>query len=663
MLQKYPGFVVTNPEEGLIIPYFYHLYPVWIAIFYSLFGIKSCLFVNPFFALLSIFSIYLTGKRLFNENVGLLSAFLLTINVAQVWQARFPTTEILTQFLVFSGIYTLALSNRGKGNFFALVSALCFAEALLTRITVILLIPLIFIVFYCREFKKFEKRDMFFIMPFLVMIAYVLFYDLTIARVPTKFLLRDFRFIIAYRNLFYAITGFALSILVAARLFSSRIAKHLSSFFANPAFRKSVAGFILLLGIYGYFIRPNVIHNSDAANFVELGWFLSPVGLLVGMVGILWLTYKDISHNRSLFYLIALTISIFFLHHKMIHPTYMWAVRRFVPVVIPAITILISYAIFNVFPKLKKIGKTLAITSACYLAVFPVVSAKHLIRHKDYPGVIDFCGKLESMFTEKDILVCDGNWLATPLQYIYGKNTLQISDQGGADAIEKCKRAEEMMIRWMRDGKRVFYITDKEGIFPRFLDFAFVREIELNTHLLRRAARFPKRLREFNPVVNVFRVTEARKGKVEESLDHTIDVGFSAFGLIGGFYKAEKYRCPEGHGTFRWTKGNSEVVIPWPGECSNSIELILRMNPCRPESVAKANVHAFINDQFVEAVELTDGFSEYGILIPPKLVEGFTGNRATLRIECNTWSPKLLGISSDSRNLGVQLDWIRIKTK
>lgn len=663
MLQKYPGFIVTDPEEGLIAPYFYHLYPVWIAIFYSLFGTKFCLFVNPVFAILSVFGVYLVGRELFNEKVGLLSAFLLTINIAQMWQARFPTTEILTQFLIFGGIYSLALFTKGKGNFFGIVSALCFGEALLARITVILLLPPILIFFYCRAFEKFRRRDLFFIVPFFVMIFSILLYDLTVARVPTKFLLGNFQFILVHRNAFLTITGLVLIVLAVAKFYSSRIIKPISSFLVNPAFRKFVMGFILLLGVYGYFIRPNVIRGSDAANLVELGWFLSPVGLLLGMVGILWLTYRALSHDRLLFYLIVLTVSIFFLHNKMVHPTYMWAVRRFVPVIIPGITILASFAIFSVLPVFGKTGKILAIAGACYLALFPAISGRHIIRHRDYPSAVDFCDRLGSMFADTDILVCDGYWLATPLQYIYGKSTLQISDQGASGAIRKCKRAEELMLGWLEDGKDVFYITDKKEVFPRFLNFTLINEKKLDTHLLERTGRYPKRIRKFDPIVRVFKVDRAGECEAEKPFDCTVDIGFNAFGLIGGFYKAEKYRSPEGWGTFRWTKESSEVAIPWPGGCDKPVELVLRMNPCRPESVARANVKIFLDDRFLKSFELTDNFNECKMLVQSRSMRKHPGNRTVLRVVCNAWNPKLSGISGDTRDLGVQLDWIKVRVK
>lgn len=663
MLQKYPGFVVTDPEEGLITPYFYHLYPIWIAVFYSLFGIKFSFLVNPFFALLSVFAVYLVGKTLFNEKVGLLSAFLLTINIAQMWHARFPTTEILTQFLIFSGIYTLALFTREEGNVFAVISALCFAEALLARITVILLIPPIFILFYCRGFETSRKKDLFFVIPFLLMMIYVLIYDLTVARVPTAFVLKNFLFVIEHRNTFLIIAGFVMLVLVLARLCSSKIVGHLSSFFTSPSFRKSAVGFILLLGIYGYFIRPNVVHSKDAANFVQLGWFLSPVGLLVGMIGILRLTYKDLSRDRLLFYLITLMVSIFFLAQKMVHPTYMWAIRRFVPVVIPAAVILISYAVLDVFPRFGRPGKVVGIGCACFIVGFSLIRGKHIIRHRDYPGVIDFCNELEKSFDKDDILICDGYWLATPLQYIYGKNTLQISDQHRPEAVEKCKRAEKLMLRWLAEQKNIFYITKRERIFSRFLDFSLVEEKKLDSHLLKRTDRFPKRIKQFDPVVRVFKVTEAGEAIQDKPFDYVVDLGYNAFGLVSGFHGARKYQSREGWGTFQWTKEKAELVIPWPGEYKGSVELTLRMDPGRPKSIAKAKVSVFVNEQFLETIDLKDSFNEYTILVLPESVQGISGNRAILRIDCNAWNPRLSGISSDNRNFGVKFDWIRIKTK
>ena len=89
--------------------------------------------------------------------------------------------------------------------------------------------------------------------------------------------------------------------------------------------------------------------------------------------------------------MIALTVSIFFLYRKMVHPTYMWAVRRYIPVVLPAFIIFISYALFQLTRHVKKAGKPIAICCICVLAAYTVIKGGQLILHTEYKGTVDFC--------------------------------------------------------------------------------------------------------------------------------------------------------------------------------------------------------------------------------------------------------------------------------
>lgn len=72
---KFPGFYVSDSDRGIVIPQFFHLYPSWIAIFYSIFGLKNGLYLTPLFGLLGILSIYFAGKTLFNRKIGFLQHY------------------------------------------------------------------------------------------------------------------------------------------------------------------------------------------------------------------------------------------------------------------------------------------------------------------------------------------------------------------------------------------------------------------------------------------------------------------------------------------------------------------------------------------------------------------------------------------------------------
>ncbi len=280
------------------------------------------------------------------------------------------------------------------------------------------------------------------------------------------------------------------------------------------------------------------------------------------------------------------------------------------------------------------------------------MSGRHIISHRDYKGAANFCGELAQRFDSADIIVCKDSWLAAPLQYIYGKSTLQISDQGAAESMPKCKRALELMEEWLAKKKRVFYITDGGDIFTKTLDFTLVEQIKLETVVLERCRGYPRQIERFNPLVKIFKV-QLHKDAPDHNLDQVVDIGQNPFGLISGFHSAE---VSQGI-SFRWTKAISELIIPWPGG-PVPVELTLRVNGGRPQGVPPAALSIFIDGQMIKSLKLTNEFKEYRMVIPP-VPEVDT--RRVLRLETGPWSPKVSGISGDSRELGAQIDWIGIR--
>jgi hypothetical protein len=663
LVQKYPGFPIVDSENGTILPYFYHLYPVWIAVFYSLFGVRSALLANAVFGLMAVFAVYLVGKTLFHRDVGIIAALLLALNIAQIWQARFPTTEILTQFLIFSGVYTFSLFTDRERPEFAVTSAVCFGAAFFARIDTVLLLPGIFLFLYYRSFKRLRKADLSFAVPFLALLTLVLVYSLTISRLPTMLLFSQFvppkgRFLLPA-------SAIVLVILIAVRMFSSRISDILDSVLSSRAFRSSIMALVAILLLYGYFVRPHMSEHTNVTNLVELGWFLSPPGLVLAAAGILLLTWKGLDEKTAVFYLVTLSVSCFYIYNKMVHPVYMWAVRRYVPVVIPAALIMMSYAIHESGLKLRRAGHAVSCLLIAAVAAHSIAAGGHLIKHREYRGFVRFCEAFAGQFNQDDIIVCDGNWLATPLHYIYGLNTLQISDQHSPDAIRKCLRAEVLMHKWVGQGKDVYYVTREGAPFVSTLDLIPAAESKLETSLLEHSRKqIPRKLESFSPLVVAYRAEAIGTADIGEKDEYVIDIGDNSFGLVEGFYGRERYDINDDgsrlKGDMRWTGPEAKVIIPWFGD-DREVVLTLRMSGGRPEKIPPAEAVISVDEWAVGNVSLSNAFEDYEFRISARSVETDIPGRAILEISSSTWSPRAAGISSDGRDLGVQIDWIRVR--
>jgi len=84
-------------------PLYYYLLKPWASLFnYSVFGFRS---FSAIFGILSIISIYWVGKKIFNEKIGLLSAFLMTISPFAILYSQEARMYSLFGFIIIWMFY------------------------------------------------------------------------------------------------------------------------------------------------------------------------------------------------------------------------------------------------------------------------------------------------------------------------------------------------------------------------------------------------------------------------------------------------------------------------------------------------------------------------------------------------------------------------------
>ena len=135
---------------------FYHLHPLWMAIFADLFGDGARFYALTFFSLLSIVGLCLlvlemTGSRM----AALVTGMLLAINPLHVFFSRLHVTEIVALAFSAVGFYYLARAARGVQSAappastasLAALSALSLSLVFFVRITGFLYLPLLVLVY------------------------------------------------------------------------------------------------------------------------------------------------------------------------------------------------------------------------------------------------------------------------------------------------------------------------------------------------------------------------------------------------------------------------------------------------------------------------------------------------------------------------------------
>ncbi len=109
----FPGFYVTDAAAGRLTPQFYPLHPVLQAAVFSAAGggaegVKAELLLPGLWMLLGTLAVYLTARDAGGSAVGALTLAGLSLSALEVWFGRYPTSESLTQFLLWGGVWCAA---------------------------------------------------------------------------------------------------------------------------------------------------------------------------------------------------------------------------------------------------------------------------------------------------------------------------------------------------------------------------------------------------------------------------------------------------------------------------------------------------------------------------------------------------------------------------
>ena len=658
---KFAGFYVIDSDSGIIAPQFLHLHPTWIAIFYSIFGLKTGLFVTPLFGLLGILSIYFAGKTIFNRQIGFIAAFILSINILQIWFSRYPTSEVLTQFLFFSGIYTLAKNKDLNSKYLWLLSALSFGELFLTRVDVIFLLFVIFgFISYYYVIGKLNKSVLFFIIPFLIL----LFQSSVHALYFSKPYVYDVFSTIFSTKIILIVAIAAISTTAFITLGKNLVRKYLlHELLRNQKYIKILfINIFILLGIYALFFRANttdyqeimmygnIIRTYNEENLVRLGWYLTNIIIVLGIFGCVNLIWDRWDQRTSVFLMIGIIYTLFYIYDIRNNPHQIYAMRRYLPVVVPSFILWSSYLLYEI-KNVEKYGRLVFILIISLLMISYLYSDTLVINHVEYQGAIDQLDTLSKFFPDNSVVIytgAAGAFVATPMQYIYDIDSLALRRSFNKTTMV------DATSRWMADDKNVYLFSSGEdlGIFES-LYFTLISNGMVSTPVLEHS--YEHRPSEIKTDIVPYWIYKIEKLNKTDGFCF-LDIGYDDYGRIDGFYGSELNE----EVSYRWTSKSSAVYLPMDSLKNNSIAL--RMGAFRPVNIpAKADVIVYIDGTAIGNLSVGNDFNLYNIHVPSNF--STNENHIKLTIETvNAWKPsEVLMDSKDSRELGVIVDWVRIR--
>ena len=678
---NFMGFFVLDFGRGSVIGQFPHAYPVWIAIGYGLGGLTGALSAVGFWALLGLLAVYFASAQLVGRLPAFAGTVLLGLNVAEVWFARYPNSELMQQALLFAGLLALVRALRDHDALFGAVAGVLLGVQLFARIDTLLLLMAIGggILLLVADGKR--PRWSFWLplatltgLAGLYYIGPMNYYAATplgYLRGPAGLFAATAGFTIAGFGIHFAARRWPVGVLWCRRWLPRVLAVAVVLAFAYSYFWR--VPYETVRDLPGGVTLHQGLAASDAYSLRHYAWYVDAAGLFAAVLGLAIVTWRSFWQGPVML-TVALSLSWFFFYKTRIVPEHFWLARRYLPIILPMTCVLAaSGALLGVQLWWERLAAgppgvnrrswpviCYAVAGTAFVGWLGwqyATATISIFRHVEYAGLTEQLDTLSRRFGDHDLVLVesrnssDAHVLAAPLAYIYGRHVLQVlSPRPDREAFDRfCQWATGTFahVYFLADGGTDI-TPNGIAITPAASQRFEVPEYESALNAYPRGIR----LKKFT--LSVFLLSRSDRPAIKTD----IEVGKLDDVWVLRFYAKER----DGEVNFRWVRNMSFVSLM--GIAPDSHGVTLRMSSGgRPARAGAARVQVYLNDHLLGDVEVADGFHDYTVPITPEIAEeaAHRPRASVLRLMSTTWSPKEILGGPDDRQLGVMLERVRVE--
>lgn len=565
------GLYATQPTMTV---QFGHLFPVWLAQAFGTAGYQGLIRLNPVFALLSLATFYGLCRLILPKSFAVMAALFLAVVPGQIWLARITLTEILTQLLIWAGLTLLLQALRNDAPPSARWAGALLGLAAFVRIDSLVLIPLLLLshlVLRVAEPPCKRSSRVWLALYQTALPAFVLavgYYAL--------FSAPYFTFLLPQLRLIGILSALCLGALLVGL---TRLAPLARPYVPSRPVLAAFAVGVLALSAYAYWIRPYdapyVLYRGTGTgldgerthvedSLVNLGLYLSPPvvwAAIIGWIAALWVMARKARWlELAPVALVAGGFSALYIWNQSITPDHFWAIRRFIPVTIPAMILFAGLSARMVLVRLPRRWAALTATlTLAGLVGFIVWVDTPLAAHAERDGSYGQMRELSEALPDGEAIIgpIGGRWM-TPLFLAFDHPLIQMR----MSSPEARAAFERWVLHRLSQGRPIYLIAD--GEFPerwlKGLDYTQVASIPLSQEYLERTMTpIPRMVEDFEMTVNVYRVSTANVTYVDR------DIGGTDTWFIheSGFHPQRFLRTGQ---PVRWTDGAGTLTVPLRGQ-------------------------------------------------------------------------------------------------
>lgn len=639
----FPGVSGTSPNMTVHFP---HLFPVWLAQAFSTFGHHGLFRLNGIFALLSAAIFCGICRFVLPNGYAVVATLFLALNPSQIWLARTTLAEMLTQLFVLAGLLALTYAMEGNNQRLARWAGVLFGISTLVRIDSFFLVPLLLLSHLaCRIVEAATGRNCTSIWTPLYQTALPVF---ALSWAYYQFFVGPY-----VRELSSQVTKleFASVIsLLALAAATPRVVNHVARWLKSRVTLVLIGIALFALATYGYWIRPQ-LGGDHHRSLVNLSRYLSPLviwGAILGWFVTMWLLVrKGQNVPLSIGLVIVAGFSLLYLRSPLITPDHFWAIRRFVPVVIPGFIFFAGIGvrwILERFPVRWSVATSVLVLS--FLGAFTLRADAVLFTFPEYKGYFAQLRKLAAKLPKGTPILTHGHpeW-ATPLFLAFDRQLIPILMNS-----DNARKASASLIPLQLAEHEPVYLLYEGNLDLTGLQYSKVDEVNLSySHIEQVVNPLPRRAVEKRSLINIVRITG-----IPGPTDYR-NIVFGTERLWGvdesGFHQ-EGVCCSK----VRWTDGAARLAIPLGGQPPpKALRIGLGSTGPKGTRLQISLNGRTLFDEHVPAGGWSNVFSLEGLRI---------GQTAEIELRSDSFIPEqIIKGSSDVRTLGVLVQGIWLLDK
>jgi hypothetical protein len=396
---RFPAVWISDAASGTIFPQFYHLWPALLATSYDIGGYGALVATAPLLAVLSVVLTVLIARRIAGVPAAWIAGLLMATNMMQVWQAKYPTTEILSQVLFLGALLGLVLTLQTGWRWPALVAGLLVSIGYLGRPDGLLIVLLgVAGLATLWVLRRWDSRATWFGAGLAVVLPYGLWQAYGPAEVYT--IAND---VPSLRTVLALLVVCVVGALVLRRPLTGLVDRVLTRVDEDRTRRRlglvatAGAALLFLAGVlrprWGpdyFFYGARLTRSYDELNLQRLSWFFTWPGLLLMLAGAGLVALRRWSAPAWLVAAPTVALLALYAWHARNSPYFMWVGRRFVPTVLPGMVVLIALALTAILAYRwrgrLRVGIPVAVALLAFLGAVQLHQSLPLRSHDEWAG-------------------------------------------------------------------------------------------------------------------------------------------------------------------------------------------------------------------------------------------------------------------------------------